>query len=174
MQNEAVNGGNGRPLTGRMVLFMLLGFFGVIISVNLVMVRFATSTFSGVGEKNAYMAGVSYNKALAAAREQDRRGWKVDASLQRIAPGRSALTITRSDGGQYANVEVTARFLHPASGRMDRAVTLAPSGPNEWRAAVDLPAGVWDMVIEMRSGGATVFLSRDRLQAADPKSDGNG
>jgi nitrogen fixation protein FixH len=174
MQDELVKGGGGRPLTGRMVLFMLLGFFGVVIAVNLVMVRFATSTFSGVGEKNAYMAGVSYNKSLAAAREQDRRGWKVDASLQRVAPGRSVVTITRSDGGAFASVEVTARFLHPASGRMDRAVALAPSGPNEWRGAVDLPAGVWDIVIEMRSGGAIVFMSRDRVQASDAKSDGNG
>lgn len=174
MQKEASQGCNGRPLTGRMVLIMLLAFFGVVITVNLVMFRLAAATFSGLGDKNAYIAGLSYNKALAAAREQEERGWKVDATLRRVAPGRSAISVVQSGGGVLANVEATARFEHPASGRMDRAVALSRFGPNEWRGAVDLPAGAWDVVIEMRSGGATVFMSRDRIQTSDARIEGDG
>lgn len=159
----------GRPLTGRMVLFMLLAFFGVVIGVNLVMLRLASSTFSGQGDKNAYVAGLSHNRALAAAREQDRRGWKVDASLERVAPGRSLVSVVRSDAGAFANVEVVARFEHPASGSMDRSVTLEPAGANAWRASLDLPVGAWDFVIEMRSRGEVVFVSRDRVVASDGK-----
>lgn len=157
----------GRPLTGRMVLFMLLAFFGVVIAVNLVMLRVASSTFSGQGDKNAYVAGLSYNRALAAAREQDHRGWKVDARLERVGPGRSVVSVARSGADGFANVEVIAHFEHPATGRLDRSVALEPAGPNAWRSALDLPAGAWDFVIEMRSGGAVVFMSRDRIVAAD-------
>ena len=174
MQEEATRSRGGRPLTGRMVLFMLLAFFGVVIAVNLVMFRLASQTFSGLGDKNAYVAGLSYNKALIAAREQDQRGWKVDASLRRVAPGRSLISVARTDGGAFANVDVTVRFEHPASVRMDRVVSLAPAGPNAWRAALDLPAGVWDLVIEMRSGGSVVLMSHDRVTASDDKINGDG
>ena len=37
-----------KPLTGRSVLFMLIAFFGLVIAVNIVMVRAAISTFGGV------------------------------------------------------------------------------------------------------------------------------
>lgn len=157
----------GRPLTGRMVLAMLLAFFGVVIAVNMVMLRVASSTFSGVGEKNAYIAGIAHNKSLAAAREQDRRGWKVEAALKRLAPGRTQVNVERTDGGTYSALDVIVRFEHPASGQMDHLVQLAPSSPSAWRGALDLPAGVWDIVIEMRSGGSLVFLSRDRVQVND-------
>ena len=163
-----------RPLTGRMVLFILLSFFGVIITVNMVMLRLASSTFSGLGDKNAYVAGISHNKSLAAAREQDNRAWKVDANLRRVAPGRSVVSIVRSDGGVAANTDVTVRFQHPSSGSLDRVVALPPVSANTWRAALDLPAGVWDIVIEMRSGGVVVFMSRDRIVASDSKVDVDG
>ena len=165
---------SGRPLTGRMVLFMLLAFFGVVIAVNLTMLRLASSTFSGLGDKNAYIAGLSHNRAIAEARDQDRRGWKIEANLERSAPGRSIVSVVRADAGAYAKVDVSVRFEHPASSRLDRIVALAPAGANAWRAAVDLPAGVWDMVIEMRSAGAIVFLSRDRIAVAADKAPGDG
>lgn len=174
MRDELTLSRKGRPLTGRIVFLMLVAFFGVIIAVNLVMVRFASSTFSGRGDKNAYIAGLSYNKSLVAAREQDSRGWKVDASLRRTAPGRSAIRVERSDGGAFVDVQVSVRFEHPSTGRMDRAVPLAPAGSNAWRSVVDLPAGAWDMIIEMRSAGTTVFLSRDRITASDAKIEADG
>lgn len=174
MQNELAKSGSGRPLTGRMVLFMLLAFFGVVIAVNLVMFRLASATFSGLGDKNAYIAGINYNKAIDAARQQDRRGWKVDAHVERIAPGRSLINVARADGGAFSNVDVTIRFEHPATEALDRVVALAPAGSNAWRGALDLPAGVWDMVIEMRSAGSVVFLSRDRITASDAKINGDG
>ncbi len=170
MQKETV----ARPLTGRMVLFMLLAFFGVIITVNMVMVRLASSTFSGRGDKNAYIAGISHNKSLAAVREQDNRAWKIDANIRRIAPGRSVVSIVRSDGGASTGAVVTVRFQHPSSGSLDRIVELPSVSANTWRHGLELPAGVWDMVIEMRAGGAVLFMSRDRIVASDSRIDVDG
>lgn len=164
----------GRPLTGRMVLAMLLAFFGVVIGVNIVMVRLATSTFSGLGDKNAYVAGLSHNRRLAAAHEQEQRGWKVDAMVRRVAPGRSRVSVVRADAGAAGNLEVIVRFVHPASSTQDRSAPLTPSAANTWSASVDLPAGGWDLIIEMRSGGKLVFLSRDRIQVSDSKIESDG
>ena len=84
------------------------------------------------------------------------------------------VSIVRSDGGVAANTDVTVRFQHPSSGSLYRVVALPSVSANTWRAALDLPAGVWDMVIEMRSGGALVFMSRDRIVASDSKVDVDG
>ena len=71
MSMHTQQGQSGRPLTGAMVLAMLLAFFGIVIAVNLVMFRLASSTFSGLEERNAYTAGISHNRALLAAKAQD-------------------------------------------------------------------------------------------------------
>ena len=65
--------GAGRPLTGRAVLAMLLGFFGLVIAVNLVMVRAAISTFGGVDTPSSYQAGLAFKAEEAAVAAQDAR-----------------------------------------------------------------------------------------------------
>lgn len=173
MSMETPTARAARPLTGRMVLAMLLAFFATVIAVNLVMWRVASSTFSGIEEKNAYTAGLSHNRALLAAKAQDARGWKVEARLRRVAPGRTMVIVEGSQGAS-PDLIVTARFEHPANGREDRRLVLPAAGEGVWRAAVDLPAGAWDMVIEMRAGGELMFRSHDRVQVSDGKIGGDG
>lgn len=175
MTMHTQSGQSGRPLTGAMVLAMLLAFFGTVIAVNLVMLRVASSTFSGIEEKNAYTAGLSHNRALLAAKAQDERGWQVEAMLRRVAQGRTLLVIERKDAGlDFAGLIVTARFEHPAVGREDRRAVLVGSGAGQWSASFDLPAGAWDLVIEMRFGAELMFLSRDRVQVSDERIERDG
>lgn len=158
---------SGRPLTGRMVLLIILTFFGTIIAVNLVMLRFAISTFSGVGEKNAYTAGLSHDRAVAAVRAQDALGWKVDARVRRTTPGRVEVVITRAAGVAAGPLVAVARFEHPSDGRQDHVADLGASTSDVWRADLDLPSGAWDLTIELKSDDAVLFRSRDRLMLGD-------
>jgi nitrogen fixation protein FixH len=150
-----------------MVLLIILAFFGTIIAVNLVMLRFAISTFSGVGEKNAYTAGLSHDRAVAAARAQDALGWKVDARVRRTTAGRIEVVITRADGVVAGPLVAIARFEHPSDGRQDHVADLGASTRDVWRAEFDLPSGAWDLTIELKSEGAVLFRSRDRLTIGD-------
>jgi len=43
-----------KPLTGAKVLFMLLAFFGVVIGVNMIMMRLAIQTLPGTDVDSAY------------------------------------------------------------------------------------------------------------------------
>jgi nitrogen fixation protein FixH len=70
-----------RPLTGRMVLLCLLAFFGTVIGVNMLMMKFAIDTLSGTEVDSAYRASLAYENEIAAARDQNRRNWKVDAHV---------------------------------------------------------------------------------------------
>ena len=59
-----------RELTGRAVLFWLVGFFALVFGVNAVMVKAATSTFGGVETTSSYKAGLKFKDEIAAAERQ--------------------------------------------------------------------------------------------------------
>jgi nitrogen fixation protein FixH len=64
-----------KPLTGGKVLLMLGAFFGVVIAVNMVMMRFAIQTLPGTEVDSAYSASLAYEKEIATARDQSARMW---------------------------------------------------------------------------------------------------
>lgn len=56
--------------TGRIVLWALLAFFGVLASVNAFFVYTAVTTNTGVVTENAYEKGLRYNEILKEARRR--------------------------------------------------------------------------------------------------------
>src|SRR5262249_43626711 len=86
-----------RPLTGRMVLFYLLAFFGTVIGVNMLMMKFAIDTLPGTEVDSAYRASLAYESEIAAARDQNRRNWKVDAHVERRADGAATVRLDARD-----------------------------------------------------------------------------
>ena len=68
--------GKERKLTGKHVLMIFAGAFGVIISVNLVLAYSAIKTFPGLEVKNSYVASQTFNERKAA---QEALGWNVSA-----------------------------------------------------------------------------------------------
>ena len=49
-----------------MVLLALLGFFGTVIAVNVVMMTLAISTMPGMETESPYKAGINYNTEIGA------------------------------------------------------------------------------------------------------------
>src|SRR6185295_8926919 len=76
-----------RPLTGRKVLFMLVAFFGVVIGVNMIMMKLAIQTLPGTEVDSAYSASLAYESEIAAAHDQNARNWSVDARIGRDSAG---------------------------------------------------------------------------------------
>src|SRR4051794_23771300 len=82
-----------KALTGHRVLLMLLAFFGVVVAVNLVMMRLAIQTLSGTEVDSAYAASLAYQSEIAAARDQDARSWRVSAHVERNGDGGATLRV---------------------------------------------------------------------------------
>ncbi len=155
----------GRPLTGRHVLIMIVSFFTVVFTVNMIMLRAATSTFGGLETDGAYRAGLSFNKELAAARVQDERGWTVEARPVRDASGVGVTVDVRDKAGVgVTDLEGTVLLARPADRREDRKAALLRDGDGRYRAALgDLDPGQWNLVIQFERDGERVFLSRSRV-----------
>ena len=155
-----------RQLTGRKVLAILIAFFGVVIGVNATMMRLAIATLPGTEVDSAYSEGLAYEKEIAAARDQSRRNWKVDAHIERHADSTAALDILAKapDGTPLAGLLLSGRLERPTDRRADQIFEIAEGGGGSYRGtAHGVVPGLWDLVIEADSAGKRMFLSRNRV-----------
>lgn len=146
----------GQILTGRMVLFIFLSFFGIVITANTIMMIVAAHTYDGVQEEGAYRKGRDYNDRLKAARTQKALGWQVDFSHE--AQG-DRLTRLVSAGFRDANgrpldhLSVEAEFFSPVEQDHDRRSALISLGNGQYQAVIRLPrAGRWEFRIRAYEG----------------------
>jgi len=138
-----------RKLTGRGVLLILVGFFGVIFATNAIFITAAVRTFRGEDEARPYLQGIAYNQTLARRTEQARLGWHASIGDRRLASG-TLLTIdvAQSDGKAPSGLVLTGELRHPADEHRDRALRFTETRPGHFETLVhDLPPGRWDMMV---------------------------
>lgn len=141
------------PLTGRRFAGLMVGFFGVVIAVNITMARLATGTFGGTVVDNSYVASQRFNGWLAAARAQEQLGWATPLSL---------------DGGRRVRLGVpgpgfvaSGTAHHPLGRAPDIRLSFAADGPAALVATTPLPAGRWQVEIRLSRGPQTKRLLDD-------------
>ncbi|WP_293858641.1 FixH family protein [uncultured Alsobacter sp.] len=164
---ETPAGRNGFRLTGKHVIVMFALFFAVVLAVNVVMMRIAITTFSGVESETPYKNGLAYNTRLDAARQQAALGWSVDARVQRTDDGHVSVSVEARDKAGRAITDLTGvvRFERPTDKRLDRETAIAPGGAGRYTAELDgIGVGVWEVVVLFGEGGPTEFESRNRIE----------
>ena len=157
---------SARPLSGRHVLAMAIGFLAVVVAVNAIFVVLALSTWSGLSTANAYREGLAYNETLRAAAAQQESGWRlaVDAALR---PGNVAaleVAVRDRDDAPVDGLVVAVEFRRPTHQGIDRRAVLDHRGGGRYTGAVALPAaGQWDLVVVATSGTERRFRREQRL-----------
>ena len=155
-----------QPLTGGKVLAILIAFFGVVIGVNVTMMKLAILTLPGTEVDSAYTASLGYGKEIVAARNQNARHWQVDAHIKRGADGGATVQVeARDDSGRpMTGLTFQGRLERPTDKRADLPVELAEVGIGVYRGGTPSTApGQWDLVIEGYSAGQRMFLSKNRV-----------
>jgi nitrogen fixation protein FixH len=154
-----------RELTGRHVLFWLIGFFGLVFLVNAVMVRAAISTFGGVETTSSYKAGLQFEYEVARARRQQDLHWRVDGELKRDPKGKAVLDIRvrDADGKPISGLTADATLAHPADARLDHAVHLSRVGAGAFHGEAQGQSGQWELIIDFYRDNERVFRSRSRV-----------
>ncbi|MEM8811147.1 MAG: FixH family protein [Pseudomonadota bacterium] len=131
--------------TGRHMLLVMLGFFGVIIAVNLTMATIARQSWTGLVVKNSYVASQKYNEHLAAARSQKALGWKGAIGYRGAA---LEFTLFDQAGNPVLLDNPSVSFGRPAFEAEDRTVDLTYLGDGLYRLQSDLASGLWQVVVE--------------------------
>lgn len=138
-----------RPFTGKHITLILVGFFAVVIAVNVLMARLATSTFGGVVVENSYVASQQFNGWLKEASAEQALGWKAD--IGRDEQGRVAITLRDSMGRAIAAAKVTAIAEHPLGQRPEADLMLRETAPGTY--AAPLAAGRWRLRVMVEADG---------------------
>ncbi|MFN3616214.1 MAG: FixH family protein, partial [Rubrimonas sp.] len=118
----------------------ILGFFGVIFAVNMVMAYLAVTNFRGTVVDSGFVASQDFNATQAAAQAQAARGWTVSVVAVEGSP---VIALRGPDGEPLRDVTLTATALRPLDQRGDAALTLAQVAPGVWRAEQTLAPGRW-------------------------------
>jgi nitrogen fixation protein FixH len=156
----------GRPITGRTVLFWLIGFFAVIFAANVAFIYLAVSTFPGLEVASSYKAGQEFEADVEAARAQAERAWKVDGAATLAADGADVeITFADKAGVVLAGLDVKATLAHTVDTAHDRTAVLAETAPGRYVARLPgVTAGQWMLIIEAARRGERQFLSRNTVQ----------
>lgn len=142
-----------KQLTGRHVLMIFVGAFGLIIGVNVFMAYSAVSTFPGLEVKNSYVASQQFDERKAA---QEALGWTVRADA---AEGQVILSITDEAGNPVrvgALNAVLGRATHVAD---DMAPEFIFDG-TAYVAPADLAGGNWNIRMTALAEDGTQFSQR--------------
>lgn len=153
------------PLTGRHVLYVLLGMFAVVVLANGVFIYFALSSHPGVIDEDPYRKGLAYNDTLDEAASQKALGWRAALRFESAGGRAGVLELRLEDGGGQAvtGFDVHARLRRPANREYDRTLTLSEGAPGRYRARTALPlSGNWDVSLRAERDGR-VFRLEKRL-----------
>lgn len=137
-------------ITGRHVALGFVGFFAVIIGVNVLMARLALSSFGGTVVDNSYVASQRYNGWLAAARTQAALGWSV--VIERASDGHVTVEARSRDGRALEGASITAVAHHPLGRASDMPLTFRAGDRGNYRSVAPLPPGRWQVTVQIRHG----------------------
>lgn len=129
-----------REFTGRHMLAIMLAFFGVIISVNVLMATLAGSSWTGLVVENTYVASQQFNGKAEIGRAQAALGWRGTLSVD---GGKIHYRLVDSHGADVVLKSASIAFRHPAYEAKDVSLDLRPAGDGLY-AADTVPAdGIW-------------------------------
>lgn len=149
-----------KKLTGWKVLFIFLGFFGVIFAVNGVFLYNAITSFPGEDVKKSYLQGLSYNQTLEARAAQAELGWQAQAGVE---AGEVVFFLEDSAGEGISGYPVIIEARRLTNDAEDQVITLTSDGAGKYRAPADtLASGQWRLNITVLNFDAeeAVFKAR--------------
>lgn len=150
-----------KRLTGRMVLAALVGFFALVIGMNILMASFALGTFDGTTEDDAYRKGLDFNARIVAQDNAAKLGWSLSVDARLIDETRNTVQIDIAPQGVKSPAIEGLLWRQTADG-MDVALAFAPAGDGTYSAIADLPAlGRWELRVTAKRGDTAVRFLQD-------------
>jgi nitrogen fixation protein FixH len=150
--------------TGWHMIGVMFLFFGTIISVNLVLAYFATTSWTGLVVQNSYVESQRFNKVTAERVKSAELGWQ---AVVRYDDGTFALTLAHADGRPVYAGKVVAMVGHPATSSQDRKLELAELGGGVFSAEVSLTRGLWQADFEATAEDGTPWRHSIRFRVED-------
>jgi nitrogen fixation protein FixH len=147
-------------ITGRHVLAVTSGAFGVIIAVNVLMAYKAVSTFPGLEVQNGYIASQTFD---AERQAQEALGWVLEPAYR---AGHLALDFRDAAGLPAPVTGLSVLVGRTTASKDDRTPDFRREG-GQFVADVTLPRGKWMLKVEATAPDGTLFRQRIDLFVGD-------
>jgi len=152
--------------TGRHMLLVMIAFFGVIISVNVMLAVFSSTTWSGLVVQNSYVASQEFQVKRDALAAQQALGWKPHFSY---APGVSRFILSDAAGKPVDLGTVSIQVNRPIGTKDDVNVEVDAGPDGAYVAEMNLGAGVWDVLISTPTTAEGPFEFHHRFSVDAPR-----
>lgn len=149
-----------RAFTGRHMWLLVIGFFGVIIAVNVGMAIVASTSWTGLVVTNSYVASQEFEEKRLAHQAQKAAGWQATFTY---SPGHAKLIVIDSAGNPIDLGAVTLKVNRPVGGHDDQAVALERALDGGYAAPLHLAAGVWDALVQADETAKGSFELHERF-----------
>ena len=134
-----------REFTGRHMALLAVGFFGVIIAVNVTMAVIASTSWTGLVVENSYVASQEFEAKRLAHAAQLEAGWTTSLDY---AGGNAVLTVRDATGKSVRLRDPVLQLNRPVGGHDDQHVSLILQPDGSYAAPVTLGPGVWEAVVD--------------------------
>jgi len=153
-------------VTGRHVLWALLGAFGVILIANGAFVFFAATTFPGNEVDDSYRRGLDYNETLRADRGQRADGWS--ATIVGTEHG-VEVNLENPSKGSGAGLVLAGEIRRPGRPDLDRTLGFEEIAVGRYQSDIELEPGRWELIaIAKNAGGAEILRLHETLHVRAP------
>ena len=147
------NPSKGR-LTGRKVLMIFVGFFGVMFAVNIFMAFQALSTFPGLEVSSSYADSQDFNIRRDA---QEALHWQAAVETRGSGAGATViLHLTDASGAPVMPAQMEALLTRPTNQTQDQLLALQFID-GAWQAPADLDQGRWRLRLTGRADDGTDY-----------------
>ena len=140
--------GTKGPFTGKHMLMVMVGGFGIVIAVNFYMASLAVGGFHGIVVENSYVASQKFNDWIDEAEADKALGW--DATVERGADG----FVTVTTAGVPEGASLTAELRRPLGEREYASLGFAPNGDGTYRSTIPVEPGRWTMRLTIKAAGS--------------------
>ena len=148
----------GKELKGWHVLLIMLGFFGVMFSVNGVFLFHAITSFPGEDIKKSYVQGLSFNDTLAERAAQAELAWSAEAGL---VDDQLIVRLQDAEQAPLSSQLVVAELRRFATNQEDRTISFQPRMNGEYVADIGrLAPGQWLLRINVFDAAGEIILFR--------------
>ncbi|NNC36165.1 MAG: hypothetical protein EX271_02820 [Acidimicrobiales bacterium] len=150
-----------KSLTGKQVLFMVLGFFAVIVAANAFMIAKSITSFRGEDTKKSYLQGLHYNDTLEERAAQKAAGWTaaLDYSTEQVR-----IQIRDGSNTLVSALNLEGKLRHPTDTSEDLSLEFIERGDGTYLAKIDKPVfGQRTLVIRANTNEGFEFSTRNEL-----------
>ena len=131
---------------------------GVVIAVNVGLMWSAFATFPGAAQNDGFDLSNDYDRILAAKKQQDERGWLVNAVAEQRLP---VVRLFDPSGAVLQGAQVEATAVRPVGPPSRSEIVFRQAGDGRYVGAEPLPLqGQWDLMLRVSVGDRRMRVTR--------------